>query len=472
MSTSATNLKRGDVIYTHTDGEVVQLPRAVGGTLPRYGKTERTVARVEKTVGGVVIHFTDGRSTTTPAQAEKGSGYGTVVTGRQKAYGAYTDQRAGVPGQTTKPELDVEARQAQLSAGNREIEKTLPQGTTISSKLIAMPTGPASVRQVQLDTQYRIVQGPDGGKNERVGSVILRPDGKYEAKADGLPIGKFDDRGEAHRQLAAGFEARQAAEKRELAKRQAEHERANAANTEKARKAAAAVGGGWEPFTVKSDGTRLGTRAAEKVKQAFKLGDTEVIIETSMSATTTKALLSDISSILDKVKGQNLPPDLKFRVPAGDPRFRSRKGRGMTGGYVIMGVNTVHINPQVASGAAADKFGAGGAAAQQGHFMPASKSTAGQQYVITHELGHVLDGHNRDTSAKGSRTPSGFELPDVPREDVSTLTRQFAGELSKYGRTNNAEAYAEAFAQWTHGGPGSSAVADAFARRFGWAPPK
>ena len=38
----------------------------------------------------------------------------------------------------------------------------------------------------------------------------------------------------------------------------------------------------------------------------------------------------------------------------------------------------------------------------------------------------------------------------------------------RYARKNPAEGYAEMYAQYKIGGPGSSPIADAYARRYGW----
>lgn len=95
MTTQASNLKPGNVIYTHTDGETVNLPNA-RNVSSEYARTPRTVDHVEKVDGGIVVHFTDGTSTTTPEQAQR---FGKVESGRASVYGVATDQR-GVPGGT------------------------------------------------------------------------------------------------------------------------------------------------------------------------------------------------------------------------------------------------------------------------------------------------------------------------------------------------------------------------------------
>jgi hypothetical protein len=90
---------------------------------------------------------------------------------------------------------------------------------------------------------------------------------------------------------------------------------------------------------------------------------------------------------------------------------------------------------------------------------------------MTHELGHVLDaqhGHTKETTHLGSRQ---VEYTSS-REEATALHREQRSQLSRYGQTNVAEGYAEAYAQWIHGGPGINAAADAFAAKYGWAVPK
>jgi hypothetical protein len=86
-------------------------------------------------------------------------------------------------------------------------------------------------------------------------------------------------------------------------------------------------------------------------------------------------------------------------------------------------------------------------------------------------LGHVLDNehaHTFATSHLGSRQVAFTEGSEAGR----AMHQQHRQELSGYGKTNAAEGYAEAYAQWIHGGPGTSAAADAYARKFGWPVPR
>lgn len=307
---------------------------------------------------------------------------------------------------------------------------------------------------VVIDTQRR----PDG---TRVGTVLERVSapGEYEAKLDGKSIGTYSSRLEAHRSLDREYDRtkREAElkEARKVAKR----------DTESRRNAAA----GWEPYELPDDGSFSARIARQKVKQAFKSGNNTVLIESRMSEAQTKAFLADVRAVVDRAGLAE--HDITFRVPTGDTQFRTRSNGGIVGAYVQLGVPTVHVNPKIAAGDP-QVIAAFGQGAHAGHFMPAGKDFPPRQYTLTHELGHVLDGLQKDTYRGGGSTPSGFPLPRLTDESAASLHREHRSDFSKYGTTNLQEGYAEAFSQWVIGGPGSSRLADAFARRFGWPTPR
>lgn len=228
----------------------------------------------------------------------------------------------------------------------------------------------------------------------------------------------------------------------------------------------------WKRLTpdeimARSDGTPLGNRVAQQAKQSYSRGQHTVTIETSMTATQTTALLDDVADVITRAGDALADKQVLFRVPTGDPKFRTSKRKGVTGGYVRQGEQTVHINPKVASGSLTDATG----------LMPVGAEVELRKYVVTHELGHILDNAHHHTRTPGTFTPSGIQLPDVVVEASQELFKRFAptrfaggkpDELSKYGCSSIGEGYAEAFAQWTLGGPGSSPVADAYAEVYGW----
>jgi hypothetical protein len=325
-----------------------------------------------------------------------------------------------------------------------------PTGHTITSKTVG----------TRADGTPQAMHTQHAANGERIGSVIeRRTGGGYQASYQGHVIGVFRSRKEAHQALADMH----------AEKAQADKAKVDAAAK---RHANAVPVGIWQPQTPQSDGTRFGDAAAAKIKQSFKYNNHTVHIETGMTKDQTKAFLDDVHAVL--LKSGNMDSEgIKFHVPSGDKKFRrTRRGtrRGTTGGYVRHGQRTIFVNPKVANGDIAGSF-AGPGSNPGGQMMPASEWTNDRQYVMTHELGHVLDaqhGHTKETTHLGSRQ---VEYTSS-REEATALHREQRSQLSRYGQTNVAEGYAEAYAQWIHGGPGINAAADAFAAKYGWAVPK
>lgn len=212
-----------------------------------------------------------------------------------------------------------------------------------------------------------------------------------------------------------------------------------------------------------NDGTRLGARVAAKAKQVYQLGEHQLVIETSMTRAQTAALMDDISAALDAVAEQ-IGKRVRFHVPSGDPKFRGTKR--ITGAYVTDGVDTVYLNPKLAAGELQQLDLAA--------LMDAAQEAGFRRYTIFHELGHVMDNVHSHSHHHGGFTPSGIQLPRVVEQlarDLFEKYKNYRMPLSRYGRTNPAEAYAEAWAQWMIGGPGSNEVADAYAAAFHWRRP-
>lgn len=231
----------------------------------------------------------------------------------------------------------------------------------------------------------------------------------------------------------------------------------------------AAQGTPWEARAFEHDSSQVGMSAARKIKQSFKFGNHTLNIEPALTKPQTQSLLSDLHQTLTKASLHD--ETINFHVPTGDANFREKRGKAPTLGYARRGGNTVYINPKVTSGEKADFS----REIASGHFMQAAANTSGLQYVLTHEIGHVLDGSHHHT-----RTPNeDLELSGGRKLGLGTRSSKRGQELmqanrdtlSGYGNKNSEEAYAEAYAQWIHGGPGSSKVADEYAKEFGWAPP-
>jgi hypothetical protein len=101
-----------------------------------------------------------------------------------------------------------------------------------------------------------------------------------------------------------------------------------------------------------------------------------------------------------------------------------------------------------------------GSASYHGHSMPAQDINP-RLYTMIHEIGHVYDAKMNHL---GDRLGRGATVND------QGLFRAKRNELSRYGATSQKEGYAEAFAQFYLGGKGSSSVADAYSRVYGWRP--
>jgi ribosomal protein S18 acetylase RimI-like enzyme len=106
-STTLTNLRAGDVIYTRgqgTEASPVELPRTPRtGTLPRVQRIPRTVDRIEGSGNNRTIHFTDGTST----GAEGGDRTGATYSGRARVFGVPAPERPepGAPTPVVRPPL-------------------------------------------------------------------------------------------------------------------------------------------------------------------------------------------------------------------------------------------------------------------------------------------------------------------------------------------------------------------------------
>jgi hypothetical protein len=159
-------------------------------------------------------------------------------------------------------------------------------------------------------------------------------------------------------------------------------------------------------------------------------------------------ILEDFEAAIDA-----MPDDVRHRaiellIPSGDSKFA---GKRAARGYVISGTRTIHISPAVAKGRERTS---------SGWIAPYIETTDPRRGTIVHEMGHIVD------YLKGS---TGTSLGDSDPTEIKFWRDQMAvQEGAKYAKTKTVEGYAEMFAQWHHGGPGSSKAADAYAARYGW----
>ena len=213
----------------------------------------------------------------------------------------------------------------------------------------------------------------------------------------------------------------------------------------------------WTPATFEHDGTAAGQSAAAKVKQSFALGKAKVHIETSMTPEQTKALLGDISEVLTKSGHSG---DVTFHVPIGDRKFGSKTS--ITGGYVHQGTTVVRLNPRVADGSL-EHPDVNAQLAKQ--LMPGAEAVGFRKWTIAHELGHVVD-HSHTHVMPHVHDHNGRLITSRVSEDAKTLHKDSRGGLSKYGKTNPTEAYAEVFAEFTLGK--RTPLVMSYAKRYGW----
>lgn len=180
--------------------------------------------------------------------------------------------------------------------------------------------------------------------------------------------------------------------------------------------------GQWREVATKGDGIR--TRTYENgPHQIVILGDIDV----------TPAQLAEVKSSLD---------DIVPRLPLLRPYKVVIEDRG--------GLESQHFPGQLRIASRALTHPTAG---EVGHHMPQVAGGSYVRYQIAHELGHGMDyrsGH-----------PGG-------REDG--LRKRYDSSLSSYGKGDDGEAYAEAFAEWLlSDGRTSNPAAKAYAKKYGWA---
>jgi hypothetical protein len=163
-------------------------------------------------------------------------------------------------------------------------------------------------------------------------------------------------------------------------------------------------------------------------------------------ASHTKAVLDRIGRTLGGTK-------IKFVVPTYDFMFDRNNPKGVALAYVDqLNPSVVVVNPELLNPDRNYKTG---------HFHEVAEDVHGLDYTLTHELGHTHDAINNSIfMGRGKEN-------QILRTNDDFFHANRTGN-SGYGQTNHFEAYAEAYAQWVLGGPGSSEVADAYAAQYGW----
>lgn len=199
-----------------------------------------------------------------------------------------------------------------------------------------------------------------------------------------------------------------------------------------------------------------------RVAQTVKWTETEIA-----------ALQSKIDQVLAALPGEVMGVDVTGR------RYviwlNGDAGRIRAYGYTARGFDHVWLNPKLLRRALTES----GDIDRQGDYkMPCLATTDQLTYTLTHELGHTMDlaFEDKSGSTTGVLDPlKGFTLGRIRKDRAvkDLLKKVLAGDfgdstaLSGYGRSEGAEAHAEAFAEWVHGDR-ANPVALAFAKEFGW----
>ena len=180
--------------------------------------------------------------------------------------------------------------------------------------------------------------------------------------------------------------------------------------------------------------------------RAYRNGNKTVMVEPKMTQSQIRELLDDFDFALSALPPRARREAIELIVPSGDKMFA---GRNAAGGYVISGGRRIHIAPAIAQGRQWEK--------SSGWHGPYATKATTLRGTVTHELGHVLDNINAHTRDDG----------DTARLFHTQQVAPIRGEF-KYAHKNPQEGYAEMFAQWVIGGPGSHPIADAYANKYGW----
>jgi hypothetical protein len=362
-----------------------------------------------------------------------------------------------------------------------------------------------SKRTAVVVSEHRDSNGEGAFSYRALGHVTENEDGtftatrysytpkKREQREHEVAGGKaFKNREEAHKALATEHTVAQnktsAAEQRKAAKKAAaEAERKKLAmamahqatirrseNNAKLAGTPGPNGTTWEPQEMPTplESTPVGVaEGMNSVRYALKAGNAQVIVRSDLSPEKAKVLLANVSSSMERI-APNLPEGktVLFNVHPEDADYFRKKPT--VGAFVMAGDTMVNINPKMANGEQWASFEHSGHA---GHFVPAATATHLdehgnptkqhiQEFTLVHELGHVVDGQHAHTRPG---LPQGNLNHDYSNVQFHRTTTRNG---TTYSQDTPAEGYAEAFAQWTLGGKGSSPIADAYAERFGWKP--
>lgn len=168
---------------------------------------------------------------------------------------------------------------------------------------------------------------------------------------------------------------------------------------------------------------------------------------------------SDIKELLDSVA--QLRGTYSSRSPhhvsVGDS-VNGRFGPSVYGN-AFSGQSRIGISPHVFT----DGRGSSKSASEGGWWMPEAGKHSTLKTVLAHEFGHTIDDEGRHGGFGGRAQ----EANDIMRD------QHHADEISKYGRTNRNEQYAESFMEWhLSKGQTNNKSVQALAKHYGWKVPQ
>lgn len=162
-----------------------------------------------------------------------------------------------------------------------------------------------------------------------------------------------------------------------------------------------------------------------------------------------KSFMGDLDTVLGKA-------DLPFSVRVKVRPPKAYKGSHSATATVSkdMEGNNVYVL-DISSNALKSAVGVEGH--QSGGLMPAYNANQ-LQYLLAHEVGHLMDEHNQHNKKEGDTSVAA---------QAGKFWKENKDSLSSYGKSDKYEGYAEAFAEHLMG-DGSNPVASAFAEKYGW----
>lgn len=258
------------------------------------------------------------------------------------------------------------------------------------------------------------------------------------------------------------------------AERKLDFERSKPALIEGARKA------GYSEAEIEAELARMergvsGIFPGDPGERVYRNGPHQIII--SGKAKVPEEDLAALQAHIDKLL-TDYPPTKPMKVEIlSQPEMRERWGKGGTPfGFTQVGeggklapVSTVVLN-DVTFTRSGGMGGTRATVTYEGGVdfkMPSARKVPHYIYTMTHEFGHTRDYRGEDGHHFAGHHDKLQDGHDHNHDD--DILHQHGGHISGYGRTNPAESYAEAFAEWVNtDGKTDNPAVRAYAERFDW----